>query len=132
MNFVQPIRVKSEILKVKRIFDKNKNKRDLLMFLIGINSGLRISDILKLKIEDVQNLDYIELVEQKTQKNKRFPITNSYKNLLKRFIINKNPEDWLFKSKKGNRPITRVQAYRIISRACEKAGITTKIGTHTL
>ena len=38
----------------------------------------------------------------------------------------------MFKSKKGDRPITRVQAYRIISRACEKAGITTKIGTHTL
>ena len=131
MQFVEPIRGKCEIHEVKRILGK-KSKRDLLLFSLGINSGLRISDILKLKVKDVQNVDFIEIKEQKTQKHKRFPVSYAYKRLLNNYTKGKLPDEWLFKSKKGNRPITRVQAYRIISRACEKVGITTKIGTHTL
>ena len=131
MQFVEPIRDKDEIIKVKKVLAK-KSKRDLLLFSLGINSGLRISDILKLKVKDVRNVDFIEIKEQKTQKYKRFPISYAYKRLLNNYINGKSPDEWLFKSKKGNRPITRVQAYRIISRTCEKAGITTKIGTHTL
>lgn len=131
MQFVEPIRGKCEIDRVKKILAR-KSKRDLLLFSLGINSGLRISDILKLKVKDVQNVDFIEIKEQKTQKYKRFPVSYAYKRLLNNYTKVKSPDEWLFKSKKGDRPITRVQAYRIISRACEKAGITTKIGTHTL
>lgn len=131
MQFVEPIRDKKKIELVKVILKKS-GFRNYLLFLLGINSGLRISDILKLKVRDVQNVEYIEIKEQKTQKYKKFPVSYSFKRLLNNFTKNKPPEDWLFKSKKGNRPITRVQAYRIISKACKKAGITTKIGTHTL
>ena len=56
MQFVEPIRGKCEIDRVKKILAR-KNKRDLLLFSLGINSGLRISDILKLKVKDVQNVD---------------------------------------------------------------------------
>ena len=49
------------------------------MFLLGINSGLRISDLLKLKIKDVQDVDFIEIKEQKTQKYKRFPVNFAIK-----------------------------------------------------
>lgn len=131
MNFVEPIRSKREIAKIKKILAKT-SKRDLLMFSLGINSGLRISDILKLKVKDVLDVDFIEIREQKTHKFKRFPITDTYKDLLNALVKNKPLDNWLFKSKRGNYPITRIQAYRIISDACEKAGITTKIGTHTL
>nr|WP_314733410.1 tyrosine-type recombinase/integrase [Anaerobacillus sp. CMMVII] len=41
-------------------------------------------------------------------------------------------EDYLFKSKKGENPITRQQAYRIINSVAKEVGIETKIGTHTL
>ena len=131
MQFVEPIRDKKKIELVKVILKKT-GFRNYLLFLVGINSGLRISDILKLRVKDVQNVDFIEIKEQKTQKHKRFPVSYAYKRLLNNYTKGKSPDEWLFKSKKGDRPITRVQAYRIISRACEKAGITTKIGTHTL
>ena len=80
MQFVEPIRGKCEIHEVKRILGK-KSKRDLLLFSLGINSGLRISDILKLKVKDVQHVDFIEIKEQKTQKYKRFPVSYAYKRL---------------------------------------------------
>lgn len=131
MCIVEPIRDKEKIEKVKRILKEN-GSRDFLLFLLGINSGLRISDILKLKVKDVYNKDYIEIKEQKTNKYKRFPITKSYKKYLDDFIVDKSPEEWLFASKRGGQAISRVQAYRIINEACLKAGINVNIGTHTL
>lgn len=128
---VEPIRDKSKIEIVKRIL-KEHGSRDYLLFLLGINSGLRISDILKLKVSDVKDKEYIELNEQKTGKYKRFPITNSFKEALEELIIGKKSDEWLFSSQCGGKPITRIQAYRIICNACLEAGITTRIGTHTL
>lgn len=107
MEYVEPIRDREKIEMVKRILKRN-GSRDFLLFLMGINSGLRISDILKLKVKDVCNKDYIEIVEQKTGKHKRFPITNSFKEYLDEFIFDKSPEEWLFESRRKDKPITRI------------------------
>ncbi len=131
MEYVEPIRNKKKIESVKRILKEN-GTRDFLLFLIGINSGLRISDILKLRVQDVKDKDYIEIYEQKTGKYKKIPITNSFKKPLNEYILDKNNSEWLFRSQRRNYPISRIQAYRIICTACDKAGIKTKIGTHTL
>ena len=88
MEFVEPIRDRETINLVKRIL-KEHGTRDYLLFLMGINSGLRISDILKLKVKDVLNKNYIEIKEQKTGKLKRFPITNSFKSELDEYLIGK-------------------------------------------
>ena len=131
MELVEPIRNKEAIEAVKSILRSN-GIRDYLLFLMGINVGLRISDILKLKVCDVKNKEYISVKEKKTGKLKRFPVTDSFRYVLEEYIKYKQPEDWLFKSQRGDKPITRIQAYRIINNACYKAGITTNIGTHTL
>ncbi len=131
MEFVEPIRDREKINYVKRIL-KEHGTRDYLLFLMGINSGLRISDILKLKVKDVLNKNYIEIKEQKTGKYKRFPITDSFKTELDEYLIGKNPEGWLFYSQRGGKAITRIQAYRIINNACFQAGIEERVGTHTL
>ena len=128
---VEPIRDKEKIEIVKRIL-KEHGSRDYLLFLMGINSGLRISDILKLKVSDVKNKKYIELIEQKTGKYKRFPITKSFKTELEKFIYGKADTEWLFSSQRGGKQISRIQAYRIICKACMTAGLTARIGTHTL
>jgi len=42
-------------------------------------------------------------------------------------------DEYLFQSRNGeNKPITRMQAYRIINDACKQVGIKDQIGTHTL
>ncbi len=128
---VEPIRDKKKIELVKQIL-KKKSFRNYLLFLIGINSGLRISDILKLKVSDVKNKKYIELVEQKTNKFRRFPITKSYKSEIDKFVCDKNLQDWLFTGNNSKKPLSRVQAYRIIHKACIAAEIQARIGTHTL
>jgi len=68
MEYVQPIRDKKQIENMKR-FLRESNLRDWLLFILGINSGLRISDLLKLTVEDVAGQDRISIEETKTGKN---------------------------------------------------------------
>ena len=53
MAMVQPIRDIKDIENMKRVLKKS-GQRDYMLFLTGINTGLRISDILKLKVSDVK------------------------------------------------------------------------------
>lgn len=133
MELVEPIRDIEIIEKVKRILAEN-GTRDLLLFCLGINTGLRISDILKLQVKDVKNKEVIEIYEKKTGKRKQFLI-HSVRHLLDDFIKDKSDNEYLFTSRQSNGKtpvITRQQAYNIINKACKKAGINERIGTHTL
>ena len=100
---------------------------------MGINTGLRISDLLKLRVIDVKGKTHVEIKEQKTGKIKRFPLLGSLQSLIEEYVRNKDCSEYLFKSRNGeNKPITRVMAYMIINDAAQKANITDNIGTHTL
>lgn len=132
MNFVQPIRDKSKIEEIKTELLKS-GYRDYLLFVTGINTGLRISDLIKLKVKDVKNLTHIVITEQKTGKTKRFLINSNLKEKLDEYIKSLPDCEYIFKSRQGgNSPITRVQAYRIINNAVRKTGVLENIGTHTL
>ncbi|MFH4247375.1 tyrosine-type recombinase/integrase, partial [Acinetobacter baumannii] len=54
MNFVQLIRDPEQIQQLKEYF-KEKSLRNYILFIMKINTGLRISDILKLKVGDVKS-----------------------------------------------------------------------------
>lgn len=96
MNFVDPIRDIKVINKMKKRMLKDNKIREYTLFVIGINSGLRISDILNLKWSDVCDKRYklkstIVLKEKKTSKTKKFPLNESAKEALNRLI--KETED---------------------------------------
>lgn len=132
MEFVQPIRSKEKIEEIKAVLKEN-GSRDLLLFSMGINTGLRISDLLKLKVIDVRGKSHVEIKEQKTGKVKRFPILGNLQSMLEEYTRNKDLSEYLFKSRNGeNKPITRVQAYMILNNACHKCGIQDRIGMHSL
>ncbi len=132
MKHVQPIREKNKIEEIKSYLRCN-GTRDLLLFTMGINIGLRISDLLKLKVIDVKGKSHVEIKEQKTGKIKRFPLLGNLQSMIDDYTKGKSDNEYLFKSRNGkNRPITRVMAYMIINEACKKAGINDSVGTHTL
>ncbi|RSL35310.1 site-specific integrase [Salibacterium salarium] len=137
MNTVDPIKRKKDIDKMKRALEGN---RDKLLFTVGINSALRISDILSLKVGDVFNdngkiKDSLTVKETKTRKSKRFKLNQSIKTALRKHVEDPTDrESYLFKSRKGtNQVISRVTAYRILDNAADKVGLhDIRIGTHTL
>ncbi len=124
MNIVEPIKSIEDIQNIKRIL--SKKPRNALLFSFGINSGLRIADILSLNVKD-----YIELREKKTNKYKKFPINENLKVEIEKFVKDKPDERPLFFTQKGYR-LDRAQAYRIINKAARMVGIKGRIGTHTL
>lgn len=129
MNIVEPIRKKKDIRKIEKVL--SKKQRDLLMFVMGTNSGLRISDILALDVKDVKAQTHICLFEKKTGKRKKLPINSKLKDLIDKYIKGKTDNEPLFKTRFDGR-LDRVQAYRIINEACIKAKLNYKVGTHTL
>lgn len=151
MNSVEPIRNLKVIKNIRSVL-KGQSIRNELLFILGINVGLRISDILRLKAQDLIRTggktvkDYVVITEKKTGKTKKFYIGDIVKKVIETYM-KENPDmqlaDYLFKSRKGdNNPITRQQAYRIINSAAEALGlverddngviISGEIGTHTL
>ena len=102
-----------------------------MIFTVGTNCGLRISDILSLNVKDVKDKSYIDITEKKTKKTKKIPVNETLKSLIEDFIKNRNENEPLFLSYLNNR-MERTQCYRIINKACKKAGVNYKIGTHTL
>ena len=151
MKSVEPIRDNKTIKNMRAIL-KSQSTRNELLFILGINVGLRISDILKLKVKDLTKSntkapkDYVIITEIKTRKTKKFYIGDIVKKVIENYMKeNNNPgfDTYIFLSKKGiNRPITRQQAYRIINNAAELLGLVERndkgnlihgeIGTHTL
>ncbi len=130
MTCVEPIRKISQIRKIEKLLN-HQSKRNLILFTIGINCGLRISDILSLNVGDVKNKNFIEIKEKKTGKFKKFPINSKLKPMLDDFVKNRKNNEPLFLSIFNNR-LERVGAYYIITDVCKKAGLEEKIGTHTM
>lgn len=127
MNIVKPIKSIEDIQNIKRIL--SKKPRNALFFSFGINSGLRIADILSLDVKDVKGKDYIELREKKTNKYKT--INENLKVEIEEFVKDKPDNIPLFYTQKHYR-LDRAQAYRIINKAARMVGIKGRIGTHTL
>ncbi|MEK5426973.1 site-specific integrase [Cytobacillus sp. FSL R7-0680] len=130
MNTVEPIRSKADIARMKKALG---NPRDKLLFIFGINSALRISDILQLKVGDVRGMDTLAIKETKTRKSKRFKLNPAIKKAVRELVPDDAPDDApLFPSRRGNNAISRVQAWRILNDAAKRVGLDIEIGTHTL
>lgn len=130
MNYVQPIREKEHIEMIANHL-KLQNVRNYMMFIVGINIGLRISDILTLKKKDVTGT-HVVLREKKTKKRKSVMITPFLKRELHAYTKEMGPNEYLFQSRNGvNQPISRTTAYRILQQAAKHVRLR-NIGTHTM
>lgn len=132
MNEVQAIKDKRHIADIKAVL----SGRDLLLFTVGINVGLRISDLLALKVGDLRGQDSDTITEGKTQKKRTVTLNDSVKQAVDTLIpADATDNDYLFPSRKGDKPIGRVQAYRILNAAIVRAGLEdvyTSFGAHSL
>ena len=142
MGMVEPIRDLNRIQRIKGNLKRKKNPRDLLLFTAGINLGLRILDLLRLKVRDVKDhkgdiRNFICITEQKTKKQRKIALNNGVREALQIYFDKSGVYDldqYLFLNEKSreNKPLTRVRAWQLINEWCRKVGIEERIGTHTL
>ncbi|SDZ04925.1 tyrosine-type recombinase/integrase [Thermoactinomyces sp. DSM 45892] len=130
---VEAFKTKKDLEKMKKELEKVDPKFRLL-FVFGLNSALRISDIVGLKVKDVmkngQPKKRVSLREEKTDKIKEFPLNKSIIHELKHFK-NADPEDYLFPSQKGGHLCTRY-ASRTIKKVAKQIGIEGNFGSHSM
>jgi integrase len=131
---VQPIRSKAQIKDMKWALKRHCSERDYILFLTGINTGLRVSDILNLKKESILKLKSkkrkeFQIREGKTKKARMINITPIFNEVLTYAL--EIDSEWLFPSRKGDKPISKIQAYRQLQKAGDFAGIEA-VGTHTM
>jgi len=133
---VEPIRDKEKIKQMYQLL-RGKDEKYALLFKFGLNTGLRISDIIPLKVKDIMDAnmqyhDYLILREKKTGKEKKIKVNNALKKLIVEYVKNADLsyESYLFPSKKGGF-IGRIQAYRVLKECADLLGVQ-NFGTHSL
>ncbi len=142
MNIAQPIRDESKLHAFKEYYREIEPiPRNYLLISIGLNTALRISDILLLRWEDVYNRQtgnyrtHIHLVEQKTKKASKIYVNHSIREALEWYWSENDIQNnsWLFGSKRNpDKSISRMQAYRIIRKAAEYYQLEGVISCHSL
>lgn len=147
MNTAQPIRSEEDLAHIKEYYRAVRpNGRNYLFIIMGLNTALRVSDVIQLKWKDVYDFpagacrEHISLEEQKTGKATIILLNHSVKTAIREyreFLDGRNvsvrEEDYLFGSYgHGDSHISRVQAFRIIRQAAQDCGIEGVISCHSL
>ena len=145
MSTTQPIRDKESLQKFKNFYKTQKpNPRNYAIIVLGLNTALRISDILNLTSEMVYDnnkvREHIVVKEQKTGKINRILLNHEVRkalNLYRHFLVKsaayKAGNPYLFPSPYvSQRPLSRYQVYRMIRNAAESVEIQEKVSCHSL
>lgn len=141
MELVEPIMDRDK-LDAMADYLYNKNKRDYVMFEIGINLGIRVTDFTKQKVyfyRQACEKGYIDFTPSKTKrygKKVHLPISEDMNALIRSYIKDKDDNEWMFPSRKtlnGEQiSITRQQVTRILDEAAREVGIKENIGAHSM
>lgn len=119
---------------VRKLFDVIGNPKHRLMMKLMYSAGLRVSELINLKINDIElDKNYGWVRGGKGNKDRLFIIADSLKNELGNFIDSQkaNSYDWLFTSKRGGK-YNMKSPQQIIKNACDRSGIKKRISCHTL
>lgn len=133
---VEPIRDMKNIKSIKKLL--SSQPRNLLLFTLGINSALRVSDILNLTVGQVRyaNIgDRITIKEKKTGKTNVFMMNKEIKEALDNYLKKADAKDehFLFKSRKGsNSPLTTYAVTKYVKEWCNAVNLHINAGAHTL
>lgn len=157
---VYAFNTEEEIKAMLDVFDKhienanNDNLRQIacrnkMLFLIGINIGIRASDLRTLKWNfffkeakddngELEFRDFYTLQPMKQRKQKKFVklyfnqvVKKAITNYIKEYPI-ENMDDYLFKSRKEGKPLSTAGLWEVIKYTAAEAGIEKNIGSHSL
>ena len=142
MSTTQPIRNKKQLEQFKEYYQNTKpNPRNHILIIVGLNSALRISDLLYLTYGDLFDFNlgkwksHIIVREQKTGKTNRIYINREIRRVIEKYVdmSQKQASDWLFSSQlQSVKPLSRYQAFRIVKEAADYAGLGPEISCHSL
>ena len=132
---VEPIRSIKDIKAIKQLLETRP--RDHLLFVMGINNGLRVGDLLKLKVSDIDGLkpgQSINIIESKTGKKNVLMVNKSVYRAIQQYIDHVRPttDAYLFASRKTKKPLTIQAVNALVKKWTATINIKGNFGAHTL
>jgi integrase len=130
---VDPIKKRKDIESIKKLLADEP--RNLALFTTGINTNLRASDLLMIKVGQVRGLkpgDEIELKEKKTSKLRRVTLNKSCIQVIQRLLATRSYDDAvpLFVGQRG--PLTVSSVHRLVKGWCRAINLRGNYGSHSL
>lgn len=134
---VEPIRKEKDIKAIIQLL--SGHPRDHLLFVMGINNGIRAGDLLNIKV-DVQYLkpgQVHQITESKTKKKNVVVINKSVRKALDTYISSNTSQienhHYLFRSRKGeNAPLSVQAVHGLVKKWTQAINLKGNYGTHTL
>ncbi len=146
----EPIKSLEDIDRISKYFIENGKYRDNMFFIVGINFGLRVSDLLQLRFAQLINDDFsfkttFPILEKKTRntrkvrRNRYISINDAVMDAVTLYLQNNQCklDDYMFRSESNNgsnqnKPMTRMSAYRILADIAKTLHLENKTATHSL
>ncbi len=116
--------------------ERDGNLKFCLLIAIGVNTGLRISDLLKLKVSDVLDIDILVLTETKTGKVRDIKINKDLREILDRILpqlYNGNKDSLIFLNRFGTKAIDKSYVNVKFKEICKKykVKVNGNVSSHT-
>jgi integrase len=132
---VDPIKSKKDIDTIKKLLADNP--RNHCLFIMGINTNLRASDLLRItagKVRGLNPMDEIEISEKKTGKVRRITLNKAVVYALQRILASRayTDDEPLFLSQRSGQAITVMAVNNLVKQWCRKINLKGNYGSHTL
>ena len=145
-----PIKKLEDIQRISNWYKQQERYRDNMLFIVGINFGLRVSDLLRLRFCDLIDEDFtfkpsFLILEKKTQntrkkrKNRYVAINDAVVDAVTLYLQHNTcrMDDYLFRSesnhgKNQNKAMSKMSVERILKAAATACGLDMKMSTHSL
>lgn len=132
---VDPIRKLEDIRAISKLTESNP--RDHLLFVMGVNNGLRVCDLIRIKVQDVRGLkigDTLTIKESKTGKDNILLINKTVHKALKTYLDQVQPDDkdYLYPSRKGNSHIQSQAVSKLIKKWTKAINLKGNYGCHSM
>lgn len=146
----EPIKNLEDIDRISKYLIDNKRYRDNMLFIVGINFGLRVSDLLQLRFTQLINDDFsfkttFPILEKKTRntrkvrRNRYISINDAVMDAVTLYLQNNQCklDDYLFRSESNrgsnqNKPMSRMSVDRILKEIGNTLHLENKMATHSL
>lgn len=116
---------------VKNLIDSSQTQKSKLIISLLYSSGIRVSELVNLKLKDLDLGNKRGIVLGKGSKSRQIFISENLCQEIKNYISQKNPQVYLFSTAKDS-PLTTRNIQKIIKKTAEKANIGKKVTPHTL
>jgi site-specific recombinase XerD len=118
---------------VRRLFDAAKNLKEQAIVMTLYSSGLRLNELIHLKVTDIDSTKMLIRVRQgKGAKDRNVLLSRTLVDVLRRYFLRYRPEVWLFYGRTPQKPIHDQTVERMVRRLSDRAGLREGVTPHTL